>query len=97
MAVMTEEKLKQYGYNFPERVNIVLCRDAKGKFSLSFNKYSSKKIKVENIKHSDTGVFFWDGTIGISLGVFDFKTFEEFDEKINDLEVKWIKDKVNEK
>lgn len=93
---MTEEQLNGLGYTFPIRLNILLTRDKVGKFSIIFSEFNNKKINLSNIKHNSTGVWFFDGTSNVSLGVYDFKTFEEFYKKIDELNERWIRVKLQE-
>lgn len=90
---MTEEKLASLGYVFPERVNVLLVRNKEGKYSLNFTKFRNKKTKLENIKFSDTGAFFFDGSSVTSLGVYDFATFDDFYKEIDRLNASWTRAK----
>lgn len=90
---MTEEKLASLGYVFPERVNVLLVRNKEGKYSLTFTKFRNKKTKLENIKFSDTGAFFFDGSSVTSLGIYDFATFDDFYKEIDRLNASWTRAK----
>lgn len=92
--MMTEEQLESLGYTFPQRINIYLTRDESGKYSLIFRKFSNKKIKIGNIKFSDTGAWLFDGTSCISLGVYDFATFEDFYKEVDLLNARWTRTKA---
>lgn len=90
---MTEEKLASLGYVFPERVNVLLVRNKEDKYSLTFTKFRNKKTKLENIKFSDTGAFFFDGSSVTSLGIYDFATFDDFYKEIDRLNASWTRAK----
>lgn len=86
---MTEEQLAGLGYVFPERVNVLLSRNKEGKYSLTFTKFRNKRTKLENIKFSDTGALFFDGSSVTSLGIYDFANFDDFYKEIDRLNASW--------
>jgi len=90
---MTEEQLKELGYTFPERLNILLTRDKAGKFSIIFSIFGNKKVNLSNVKYSSTGMWLFDGTSCVSLGVYDFATFEDFYKEIDLLNARWTRAK----
>ena len=92
---MDKETLESFGYTFPERLNMLLCRD-NGEYSITFGKFKKDKIKLSNIKFDSTRVLFFDGTASTSLGVYDFETFEEFQETLANLKKKWLSTKEEE-
>lgn len=83
-----EKELENLGYTFPERINMLL-RIKDGVTSILFVKFKNKKINLKDIKFKDTKVFFWDGSSATSLGVFDFTSYKDLEEKTNELEKIW--------
>lgn len=91
---MTEAQLKELGYTFPERLNILLTRDKAGKFSIIFSRFKNKKVDLSNVKYSSTGVWLFDGTSCVSLGVYDFATYDDFYKAIDRFNAAWIRTSV---
>lgn len=87
---MDKDSLESLGCTFPSRINVILCREKSGEYSISFGKFKKDKVKLANIKFDSTRILFFDGTITTSLGVYDFETFDEFQETIAELKKKWL-------
>ena len=80
-------------YELSSGAKFVEIRNKEGKYSLTFTKFRNKKTKLENIKFSDTGALFFDGSSVTSLGIYDFATFDDFYKEIDRLNASWTRAK----
>lgn len=81
---------------FPARVNISLSRDD-DKNVISFSKFKNTKIKLSNIKYSQTEKFSIDRGRLISLGIFEVDSYTELERILDELSDTWVDKKDDAK
>lgn len=81
---------------FPARVNISLSRDD-DKNVISFSKFKNTKIKLSNIKYSQTEKFSIDRGRLISLGIFEVDSHTELERILDELSDTWVDKKDDAK
>lgn len=87
-----EEKVKEIFGDFPLRIVFYLNFDKEeNDYSLSFRKTKSK-IKIENFKLESLQLFSLSGEVSTPLEVRDFNNFQALNERLGELNDKWIKE-----
>ena len=75
--------------DFPLRLSFHLICSKDGNYSIIFKKVKSK-IQIKNIKLSALQLYHFDGSISTPLEVGDFEDYNDFDNRLVELEKLWL-------